>query len=137
MPPAALHERPQILEQLGKITAIKGHPLVTDLVLQCCHSKEWQERLKAVQVLPAIVFKGDPVAVGVLIGRLLDWHLEVCGASFYKFIGTYVSLSASLTCIKVYVILYTFWPFSRALSLALRCGARRCKLYLTAQPRWS
>ena len=120
MPPAALHERPQILEQLGKITAIKGHPLVTDLVLQCCHSKEWQERLKAVQVLPAIVFKGDPVAVGVLIGRLLDWHLEVCGASFYKFTGTYVSHSASLTCIKVYVIFYTFCAFSRALSLSLR-----------------
>lgn len=137
MPPAALHERPQILEKLGKITAIKGHPLVTDLVLQCCHSKEWQERLKAVEVLPAIVFKGDPVAVGVLIGRLLDWHLEVCGASFYKFTGTYVSLSASLTCIKFYVIFYTFCALSRALSLSLRCGARRCKLYLTAQPRWS
>jgi len=77
MPPATLKEKPRILEELGRMKSIKGHPVVMDVVLACCKSKDWGVRLKAVQIIPAIFYKGDPAAVGVVTGRLLDWHLEV------------------------------------------------------------
>ena len=96
VPPAPLHERPKILAQLGTMKAIKGHPVVKDTVLKCCKSKEWQERLKAVECIPFLFYKGDPDAVGVLVGRLLDWHLEVRRASVQVLLDSAANLTVTV-----------------------------------------
>jgi hypothetical protein len=77
VPPAKVKEMPKILEELGSMRSVKGHPALMDMVLSCCKSKEWSVRLKAVQIIPALFYKGDPSAIGIVTGRLLDWHLEV------------------------------------------------------------
>ena len=95
VPPAPLHERPKILAQLGSMKAIKGHPVVKKSVLKFCKSKEWQERLQAVQCIPYLFYKGDPDAIGVLFGRLLDWHLEVRRASVQVLLDSAANLTVT------------------------------------------
>jgi hypothetical protein len=78
------------------MACIKGHPLVIEAVLRCCKSKEWTERLKALEIMPAIVYKGDPTAVGMVVGRLLDWHLEVRRAAVQLLLDGEASLFISV-----------------------------------------
>jgi len=88
-----LKERTKILTEIGEVKYIKGHPFVMETVLQCCKSKQWNERLRAINIMPTIFHKGDPTAVGVLVGRLLDWHLEVRRAAVQMLLDSAATLT--------------------------------------------
>lgn len=93
VPRAKLKERTKIITEIGEVKYIKGHPFVMETVLQCCKSKQWNERLRAINIMPTIFHKGDPNAVGVLVGRLLDWHLEVRRAAIQMLLDSAATLT--------------------------------------------
>ena len=91
-----LDERLQALDQLCVMNVMKGHPTVMDAVLQSCKSKEHRERVKALKAIPCIFYKGDPTAIGVVIGRLLDYHVEVRRAAVQVLLDSTASLTITI-----------------------------------------
>eukprot|EP00961_Rhodomonas_salina_P235824 3187165-Rhodomonas_salina.1 len=74
---AKSRDKADILADIGEIKMIKGHPQAAKALIKMLKDKEWRTRLKALELIPKLVIKGDSGAIEAVVDRLLDWNLEV------------------------------------------------------------
>ena len=65
------------MNEIRNMKHIRGHPDAIVFVLKMLKQRSHLVRLKALQILPDLVGKGDKIAISAAADRLKDWSVDV------------------------------------------------------------